>query len=51
MTTTHWLIISLALLNVGYYLGRWVGRKQGQREALREKLSINRMQDSRVNGD
>jgi hypothetical protein len=32
MTTTHWLIICLITLNVGYYLGRWVGRSQGRRE-------------------
>ena len=45
MTTTHWLIISLVLLNVGYYLGRWVGRIQGRREVLKRKLGTNRMQE------
>ena len=45
MTTTHWLIISLVLLNVGYYLGRWVGRSQGRREVLKRKLGTNRMQE------
>lgn len=43
MTTTHWLIISLVLLNVGYYLGRWVGRSQGRREVLKRKLGIKGM--------
>ena len=67
MTTTHWLIISLVLLNVGYYLGRWVGRNQGRREVLKRELGTKRMQefseqidakdsrletqDSSVNGD
>ncbi|MBD3182314.1 hypothetical protein GF312_08480 [Candidatus Poribacteria bacterium] len=41
MTTIHWLIISIGLLNVGYYLGRWVGRSQGRRENIREWIEKN----------
>ncbi|MFC1716562.1 hypothetical protein ACFL6S_23040, partial [Candidatus Poribacteria bacterium] len=34
MKTIHWLIISILLFDVGYYIGRWVGRSQGRGKAL-----------------
>ena len=38
MTTMQWLVISISLFDIGYYIGRWVGRSQEKRKAFRAKL-------------